>query len=149
MYPTDPDRGGTVIKGDGPTAEVLEDYLREVEARAGAELETRTHRSGRGRVRIAGIRVDSPTGVPTAGAPLASSSRFTGEPVPIECWFDDLRRHGQRGDLFQLGRTVDRRHRRRGDVLQLDALLLRPGRYRINAALTAPDGNARTTWRAR
>ena len=33
---------GGVIKSDGPTAEVLKDYLREVEARAGAELATRT-----------------------------------------------------------------------------------------------------------
>ena len=43
------------VKVDGPTEEVLDGYLREVEARAGTDLETRIHRSGRARVRIAGI----------------------------------------------------------------------------------------------
>ena len=129
-----------MIKSDGPTAEVLKDYLREVEARAGAELATRTHRSGRGRVQIAGIRVDSPTGSPTAGAPLSVRFTLTGEPVPVECWFDVYDDMGNAVTYFYSAERSIEDTVGEGMSCQIDALPLRPGRYRLNAALTAPDG---------
>ena len=131
--------GGTV-RGDGPTAEVLEAYLSEVETRAGVELATRTHRSGRGRVRIAGIRIESPTGVPTSGASARVAFALAGESAPVDCAFtiyDDL---GNAVTYFDSAeRSVQDLF---GDELacDFDTLLLRPGRYRLNASLTGRDG---------
>jgi lipopolysaccharide transport system ATP-binding protein len=128
------------VKADGPTADVLDDYLRDVEARAGTELTTRTHRSGRARVRIAGITVKGEAGFPTTGAPAEFVFNLTGAPVPVECAFtiyDDM------GNSVTYFDSAERSlHDGVGDRLscRVEPLLLRPGRYRLNAALTAPDG---------
>ena len=75
------------VKADGPTEEVLEGYLREVEARAGTDLETRTHRFGPRPGADRRHPVQSSTGLPTSGAPADFVFRLTGDPGPVDCGF--------------------------------------------------------------
>ncbi len=130
---------GGSMQADGPVHEVIEGYLQAVEARSAESLTGRTARSGRGRVRLAGIDLDSAAGVPTTGHSLTFRFQTDGDD-PVDCAFTI---YDEFGDAVTFFNSADRAESDgTGDRLACtcDPLLLRPGRYRINAALTALDG---------
>ena len=130
--------GGTV-QAEGPTHDVIETYLRSLEVRASEDIASREARGGRGRVRIAGIDLISEAGLPMSGQPLLVRFGLNGND-PVECSFTIYDEFGDAVTSFDSADHSD--HDLDGDGFSLlcPQLLLRPGHYRINAALTAPDG---------
>jgi lipopolysaccharide transport system ATP-binding protein len=132
--------GNGTIQADGPTQDVVDTYLRVVEARSTEDLVTRVVRGGRGRVRIVGIELISAVGLPTSGKPLAIRFRVEGD-EPVECSFTIYDVFGDAVTSFDSTDHSD--YDLNGDEFSClcAPLLLRPGRYRINAALTSRDGH--------
>ncbi len=71
--------GDGTIKADGPTAKVIETYLRTFTDQAAEDLATRAVRSGRGRVRLTAIEIESDAGVPTSGQRTRFRFRAAGD----------------------------------------------------------------------
>jgi lipopolysaccharide transport system ATP-binding protein len=126
---------------DGPTGEVIPRYLAGVESVAAEGLAARTQRSGRGRVRIADLRIESPGGAPAAGAPARIVFKLAGESVPVDCSFTIYDELGVAVSACDSAERSDQDRIGGEFACDFEALLLRPGRYRINTALNARGGS--------
>lgn len=130
--------GGT-IQADGPTQDVVRDYLQTLEARAGTDLSVRSTRTGRGRLRVVGIEVFNEMGSVASGQPATFRFQVDGPRETLQCLvtiIDDL------GDpVTSFDSREHSLHDRQGEVytVHVDSLMLRPGRYRIDVALVADD----------
>jgi lipopolysaccharide transport system ATP-binding protein len=131
--------GDGTVQAEGTTHDVIEMYLRAVEARSLEDMASRAVRGGRGRARIAGIDLISAVGVPTSGQPLLLRFRVEGDD-PVECSFTIYDEFGDAVTSFDSADHSD--HDLSGEEFSClcAPLLLRPGRYRINSALTSADG---------
>ena len=103
-------------------------------------MAARVVRGGRGRAQIVGIELVSAVGLPTAGEPLAVRFRIDGD-NSVECSFTIYDAFGD-AVTSSSNSTDHSDYDLIGDELSClcTPLLLRPGRYRINAALTSRDG---------
>ncbi|MER9713810.1 ABC transporter ATP-binding protein [Mesorhizobium sp. M0174] len=130
--------GGTIL-ADGPTGDLVRNYLQTLEARASTDLSTRTTRTGRGRLRVVGIEVFNKTGPVASGQPAVFRLQVDGPRELAQCLItiiDDL------GDPVTSFDTMEHsEHDRQGEVytVHVESLMLRPGRYRIDVALVADD----------
>ncbi|MER8400121.1 ABC transporter ATP-binding protein [Mesorhizobium sp. M0306] len=130
--------GGTIL-ADGPTGDLVRNYLQTLEARASTDLSTRTTRTGRGRLRVVGIEVFNKTGPVASGQPAVFRLQVDGPRELAQCVItiiDDL------GDPVTSFDTMEHsEHDRQGEVytVHVESLMLRPGRYRIDVALVADD----------
>jgi lipopolysaccharide transport system ATP-binding protein len=132
------------VAADGSPQGVISEYLRAFETSANGDLGARSDRKGRGQARISRISV-----IGTGGPALTS-----GTPAKIEIEAGGKARNCAFTIYDSLGDAVvsfDTANPSRNDDIQereansfrceMASLFLRPGRYRINAALTALDGS--------
>jgi lipopolysaccharide transport system ATP-binding protein len=135
--------GGRLVL-DSPVDATVDLYLRMLEVRSTESLISRMDRSGAGQVRLARVEVHQPKGGQGAalmtGAPARFVFHLTAKLTGLGCSFTiydqrgvavtyfDSAVHGQEDsvDRSDLGRFI----------CETDELLLLPGRYRINAAVT-------------
>jgi lipopolysaccharide transport system ATP-binding protein len=132
---------GGSVKFDGTAVDAVDHYLRALEASATTDLLEHQQRRGSGKVRIAGIDIDTPTGASALepGRPARFVFRTTGDLPGLTCSFTIYDSLGQPVTFFDsaVPSTADvTAEGRPGFVCELDVLTLMPGRYRINAALT-------------
>jgi len=131
------------VAADGPPQNVVGDYLRAFEESA-VGVHSRTDRRGRGRARVSRILVKG-----DGGAALIS-----GGPTRIEIEADAAARHcaftiydglGDAVGSFDTANPSDADSLTKGEasrfMCEMASLLLRPGRYRLNVALTGADGS--------
>jgi lipopolysaccharide transport system ATP-binding protein len=129
------------IAADGSPATVMETYLRMVEGIAVEDLATRRDRVGEGHVRLAAIRIEAGEAGPRMGAPL--SLRFVPDHTRsrVDCAFTIFDELGFPVASFDTIDTAPHDVSGGGEfVCAFDRLMLRPGRYRINAGLTSHTG---------
>lgn len=133
-----------VIAAMGPPGDTVAAYLRGFESIATEDLAKRTHRRGRGLLRLTQIEIGT-EGAPSGVLPAGRPARFV--------FYTDRRRRGATCSFTiydQLGRAViyfdsarpgpeDRVEGTEGTrfCCELEELLLIPGRYRINAAVSS------------
>jgi lipopolysaccharide transport system ATP-binding protein len=135
--------GGSVAF-DGSADAAVTSYLRSLQESAQTELIDRAARRGSGRVRLAGIEMATPEGsqVLEAGRGVRFSFHVTGTLPGLSCSFTLYDELGQAITWFDsaLNGASDSNQPASAEVpfvCELDRLLLVPGRYRVNAALTA------------
>lgn len=132
--------GDGTIKADGPTAKVIETYLRTITDQAAQDLATRALRSGRGRVRLTAIEIEGDGGVPTSGQRMRFRFRAAGDQSLVDCSFTIYDEFGDAVTSFDSAEHSDGELVGDSFVCEFRPCLLRPGRYRINAALTSREG---------
>jgi lipopolysaccharide transport system ATP-binding protein len=134
------------LAAQGPVKDVVQTYLRSLEAAAGLGLGERRDRSGEGRVSITSAQV--------RGSGRSSSSLETGEPATfsfdvtrclpgLQCSFTVYDKAGAAITYFDSGETSPFDVPFESEMCswpgtvscELDELLLLPGRYRVNVAL--------------
>jgi lipopolysaccharide transport system ATP-binding protein len=138
---------GSVV-AEGPTRGVISTYLRTIEARSSQDLAVRTERSGTGANRIERIEVscgpELRPDVLITGWPARFVFHTAREPGPSDCSFTIYNEAGDAVTSFDTG--IHALHDRVGDGrttsfrCDIPALPLRPGRYWVDAAITAPGG---------
>lgn len=134
-----------VVAADGPPSQVVGDYLATLDRLSDVTLSARTDRRGRGRARIVEIAVRGENGGPiVAGAAASFEIRAESAFDAVNCSFTIYDALGDAVGSFDTSNRSDadllpdgRRAVFRCDV---PALILRPGRYRVNAALASVDG---------
>jgi len=135
-------KGGTVACDDRADV-VVAQYLRGLQESSQIELLDRTERRGRGDVRLAGIEISAPDGslALEAGRAVRFAFHVTGMVPGLSCSFTLYDEFGQAVTWFDsaLNGSSDssRPGTRTSFVCELDRLLLMPGRYQLNAALSA------------
>jgi len=118
-------------------------YLRSLQGSAQTDLLGRTDRHGSGAVRLARIEIATADGsqVLEAGRMVRFAFRVTGMRRGLSCSFTLYDELGQAVSWFDSALDAVLDSTEAGDrtrfVCELDRLLLVPGRYRLNAALTA------------
>jgi lipopolysaccharide transport system ATP-binding protein len=133
-------RDGTIAE-DGPTARVIAEYVRSVERLSGEDLATRADRRGRGRLRLAKIEIRSDgANSPVSGGCTKFCFQVAGDRLPFHCSFTIYNHHGEAVTSFDSAERSVSGFLCESFVCELRPLLFRPGRYRVNAALTSCDG---------
>jgi lipopolysaccharide transport system ATP-binding protein len=128
------------LSADGSATRELSAYISRYDIAPGQEISSATPRSGRGTVRLTRIEIRAPAGPPTTGHEASFIFHTRGEKHPVTCAFAVF------DDLGEPVYYADAAERSPGDRLgpeircDFPALLLRPGRYRIDAVLTSLDG---------
>jgi lipopolysaccharide transport system ATP-binding protein len=128
------------LSGDGSAKRELSSYLSRYDIAPGQAITNSTPRSGRGTVRLTRIEIKAPAAAPTTGREATFIFHTRGENHPVTCAFavfDDL------GEPVYYADAAERSHNDElGSEIRcfFPALLLRPGRYRIDAVLTGVDG---------
>ncbi|MEJ1156755.1 ABC transporter ATP-binding protein [Prosthecomicrobium sp. N25] len=132
---------GGRLTADGATGEIVARYLAGLESRTGTPVGERTDRAGRGRLRVRAIDASGEAGAPlAAGAPATIRVEAEGPRGPCRCQLTLIDDHGDPAVTFD---TQDHSEADRGGAgfaLHLPALLIRPGRYRLDVALIADHG---------
>jgi lipopolysaccharide transport system ATP-binding protein len=134
--------GGTITCDERADLAVAQ-YLRSLQESSQTDLLSRAERRGRGDVRLAGIEITGPGGsrVLEAGRAVRFAFHSTGSLPGLTCSFTVYDELGQAVTWFDssLGGSSDssRPADRVSFVCELDRLLLVPGRYHVNAALSA------------
>jgi len=129
---------------DGETAKTVDLYLRSLDQLGSQRPAERTDRGGTGQVRVTGVAIKSRDGDPSAPVTAGSQARFAfrvnAVPRGLACSFTV---YGQRGEAVanfncRAQSREDRYDQSLGDelVCEVDELLLVPGRYRVNVALS-------------
>ncbi len=129
---------GRVIR-EGPTGEVVQAYLSALEARALSDAHSREDRVGRGLMRVAAIEIGAATGPLVSGQPARIRIGVDGVRAPSQCMVTIVDQMGEPVTAFD---TADNSmHDRDGEefIVDVPALLLRPGRYRLDVALIGTD----------
>jgi lipopolysaccharide transport system ATP-binding protein len=134
---------GTVIR-DGDADSTVAHYLARLENDAAMDLASRPRRKGRGRVRISRFELGSADRAITGPVEPGQAVRFvfhaTSTLPGLQCSFTIYDSVGQPVTSFdsasQSVRDITGTEGPLRFVCELDELLLLPGRYRINAALT-------------
>jgi lipopolysaccharide transport system ATP-binding protein len=138
-------RGAVVA--DGPVADALDQYLRELENAASENLLERTDRDSRGwdEVHISGVEIRDESGghpdVVVGGRPATITVQVTDVLPDLQCRLTIVNSLGQPVTTFdtELPSSRDRRDGRLGPLIECEigALPLLPGRYRIDVVLKA------------
>ncbi|MBN1259940.1 MAG: ABC transporter ATP-binding protein [Anaerolineae bacterium] len=137
-------RKGT-IWFDGSINDTISTYLRTLEEIPGQDLAERVERRGKGALRLTRVEISEgetmPAGILAAGRPAQFSFYLTGTRSDLTCTFTIYDQYGKPVANFNsatLG-PEDVYDAAFGPRItcELDELLLAPGRYRINVALTA------------
>ncbi|EYD75960.1 Teichoic acid export ATP-binding protein TagH [Rubellimicrobium mesophilum DSM 19309] len=134
-----------VVAMDGTPTTVIGEHLRMLQRWADEPIHLRTERSGRGHVRVEAIRIQGRAG-PTliSGERACFEFRANGPTDRVRCAFTIYDVLGQGVTSFDTGNSApqDVQTGARSQVFccEIDSLPLRPGRYRLNVALTAGDG---------
>ncbi len=134
--------GGTIACDERVDLAVTH-YLRSLQESAQQDLLSRTERRGRGTVRLAGIEILTAGGSPVleAGRAVRFAFHVTGLLPGLSCSFTLYDELGQAVTWFDSALNGASDSSSPGEstrfVCELDQLLLVPGRYRVNAALTA------------
>lgn len=137
-------RGG-VVAADGPTEEVVGDYLNLLDQRSEGALSERTDRRGRGLARITTIRIggNGCSSLMSGGAALFEIEVASGVDW-LNCSFTIYDALGDAVGSFDTANHADTDHLPMGPRkffrCEIPSLFLRPGRYRVNAALVSRDG---------
>jgi lipopolysaccharide transport system ATP-binding protein len=135
-------RDGVVAMDDRAHA-VVDAYLTGLEQLTSADLLQRADRGGTGEARLSGAEISipgSPSAALATGRPARFVLRATGPLSGVSCSFTIYDQLGQPVTAFDssVGSPHDSRDAAAGGsfVCDVDELLLLPGRYRINAALS-------------
>ncbi|RWE00116.1 ABC transporter ATP-binding protein [Mesorhizobium sp.] len=132
--------GDGTIKADGPTAKVIETYLGMITNQAVEDLAIRAVRSGRGQVRLTAIEIEGDAGALTSGQRAWFRFRAAGDQSLVDCSFTIYDEFGVAVTSFDSAVHSDGELVGDSFVCEFQSFLLRPGRYRINAALTSREG---------
>jgi lipopolysaccharide transport system ATP-binding protein len=132
-----------VVALDGQAPAVIDEYLRGLEQLAAPDLLLRSDRGGTGAVRLTRVEISIP-GSPAAALATGRPARIVlevDEVVPgLSCSFTVYDALGQPVTAFDS--SVDSPHDARDAraagrfICEIDELLLLPGRYRVNAAIS-------------
>jgi lipopolysaccharide transport system ATP-binding protein len=131
-------QNGRLIR-DGRTSEVIHGYLAALQTRASSDLCDRKDRVGRGRMRAVAIHPSGPHGPLISGRPAMIRLVVDGVREPVQCMIAILDELGNPVTAFD---TADfSPHDCTGNEFSVEvpALLIRPGRYRVDVALIAED----------
>lgn len=134
-----------MVAANGAPHSVIGEHLRAMERWSGVAIETRTDRGGRGNARISQIDINGSAG-PTlvCGGAACFDFHVDRNAEPMSCSFTIYDELGDGitsfdttnpGSSDAIGREGARLFR-----CEIDALPLRPGRYRLNVALTSHHG---------
>jgi lipopolysaccharide transport system ATP-binding protein len=134
-----------VVAADGAPAAVVADYLETLEQGAGMAIGDRTDRRGRGQARVMHLYLGSEhTTSLVSGAPARFEMDVETQMESLDCSFTIYDALGDAVVSFNTANPsiVDVLPRGRRQRFQCDipALLLRPGRYRINVGVSSPVG---------
>lgn len=129
---------------DGSPDRVIDTYLSDLERTSTVRIGDRTDRSGKGRLSIKEIKIEkvSVTGsdVLVTGEPARFTFRTSGYCPGMACSFTVYDRLGHPVTFFDSANVGWKDERRTGPinelVCEIEDLLLLPGRYRINAAIS-------------
>lgn len=142
------DRGILLKKGkviaDGTTSETVSIYLQELENSASNNLLERTDRRGKGKTRLSRVDVFSGDDCSTTlatGSPARFVFYVTNEQPQMSCSFTIYDQYGQPVTNFNSKKHISEdltpSSKRDKIICDIDELLLLPGRYRINVAITS------------
>jgi lipopolysaccharide transport system ATP-binding protein len=133
------------VAADGPTSEVVSGYLKMLEHHSETDLSERTLRAGNGIRRLVRLEAGGLNGVALmAGEPAEFVFHVSGTPGSSTCafeFFDDLAQGVTSFNSANPARDEDLTDGDRGIFrCVVPTLPLRPGRYRIDVAITARSG---------
>lgn len=135
-----------VVAADGAPGDVVSDYLAGLDRMALVDVSQRTDRRGRGRARIVDIKIRGANGggMMTGDAASFEISAEAGIDA-VNCSFTIYDALGDAVGSFDTSNRSDADMlsggRRTTFLCTVPSLILRPGRYRINAALVSADGS--------
>lgn len=137
-------RGGTVV-ADGATSDVVSEYLKMLEHHSEIDLSERTLRTGNGARRLVRLETGGSNGAALmAGEPAEFVFHVSGKPGSSTCafeFFDDLAQGVTSFNSANPARDEDLSGGDRGIFrCAVPVLPIRPGRYRIDVAITARSG---------
>ncbi|WP_414576664.1 ABC transporter ATP-binding protein [Anabaena sp. CCY 9402-a] len=142
------DKGILLKKGkviaDGTTSETVSLYLQELENSASNNLLERTDRRGKGKTRLSRVDVFSGEDCSTTlatGCPARFVFYVTNEQPQMSCSFTIYDQYGQPVTNFNSRKHMSEDENYSSNpekiICDIDELLLVPGRYRINVAITS------------
>jgi lipopolysaccharide transport system ATP-binding protein len=134
------------LAAQGPVEDVVQTYMRSLEAAAGRPVVERGDRSGAGSVRVTSVRVDAPgrpTGDIATGEPLRFTFGLSKPDTGLDCVFGVYDAFGNlvadftSAESSPLDVPLDPEPGPEPHLIvcELDELLLLPGRYRIDVGL--------------
>ncbi len=132
-------RSGGVV-ADGPIAEVVQEYLRDLEQFKTENVADRKDRKGWGKVKLIDLQVSDGEGHPTtllkAGSPVRFTFDVSGMLANLSCGFTILDDLGQPLAQFKSDvpgpEDTQRNDGRVRFICDIDELMLLPGRYRLD-----------------
>jgi lipopolysaccharide transport system ATP-binding protein len=130
---------GGRLTAEGPTQEVVGGYLAALETRALADLAGREDRTGRGRLRVVRVDVTGDDYGLASGGPAVLRIHVEGPRTPVRCMLSICDEIGDAVLSFDTNDPSPHDRTGAGYEIHVDSLMLRPGRYRVDVALVAPD----------